>query len=270
MNSDARRVDVTTWGVAGSVVGLGVEGRASLGASRGGAVDVEALRLANRLVGNPDGAFGIETSGGLELVLRSPATVAATGALADIVVHNGPPLGWGSPVSLPAGAIVRVARLVDGARTYVAVRGGLHEGDGSLDIGSEPSAPPSAHAAVPRARSTSVRLWPGPRLDRFVTSAWATLTSSTLVVTSTSRVGVRLAGVHLERTTTDELSSEGMVEGAVQVPPDGNPIVMLADHPTTGGYPVVGVVDPRDLGALAQAAPGSTVEFSDATRRRTT
>ena len=80
----------------------------------------------------------------------------------------------------------------------------------------------------------------------------------------TSSVGARLLGPVLARSVTGELPSEGMVEGAVQVPPDGQPIVMLADHPVTGGYPVIGVVDPADLWEVAQAAVGSTLRFRTA------
>jgi allophanate hydrolase subunit 2 len=75
------------------------------------------------------------------------------------------------------------------------------------------------------------------------------------------RVGARLSGPALVRSRHEELPSEGLVEGAIQVPPDGQPIVMLADHPTTGGYPVIAVVDPADLRHVAQAAPGTTLRF---------
>ena len=84
------------------------------------------------------------------------------------------------------------------------------------------------------------------------------------IVTDTSRVGTRFGGEPLRRSRLDELPSEGMVEGAVQVPPDGLPIVMLADHPTTGGYPVIAVVDPADISVVAQAAPGTTLRFTAA------
>jgi allophanate hydrolase subunit 2 len=93
---------------------------------------------------------------------------------------------------------------------------------------------------------------------------WAVLTGSPFTVTDTSRVGVRLSGARLERLVPGELSSEGMVEGSVQVPPDGCPIVMLSDHPVTGGYPVIGVIDPADLHEIAQAAVGSTLRLRTA------
>ena len=87
------------------------------------------------------------------------------------------------------------------------------------------------------------------------------LTSTPWSVTTASRVGVRLTGAELLRAVTDELPSEGLVRGALQVPPDGNPVMMLADHPTTGGYPVIAVVHPDDVAAVAQHAPGTSVRF---------
>ncbi len=80
-------------------------------------------------------------------------------------------------------------------------------------------------------------------------------------MTSTSRVGARLGGPQLLRTSSAELPSEGLVVGAIQVPPDGQPVALLADHPTTGGYPVIAVVEEADLGRLAQRPPGSIVRF---------
>ncbi|MEO7745533.1 MAG: allophanate hydrolase subunit 2 family protein, partial [Actinomycetota bacterium] len=98
--------------------------------------------------------------------------------------------------------------------------------------------------------------------DRFGDVGLAVLVGSTYEVSPMSnRVGARLVGPRVQQLSDVELESEGMVLGAVQVPPDGQPVVLLADHPTTGGYPVIGVVDPRDLAALAQARPGSSVRF---------
>ena len=97
--------------------------------------------------------------------------------------------------------------------------------------------------------------------DWFGEDAVHHLTAAEWTVTAASRVGVRLGGPQLSRTTQAELPSEGLVIGAVQVPPDGQPVVMLADHPTTGGYPVIAVVDEDDVGRLAQRPAGSTVRF---------
>ncbi|GAA0229950.1 biotin-dependent carboxyltransferase family protein [Cryptosporangium japonicum] len=106
-----------------------------------------------------------------------------------------------------------------------------------------------------------LRVFPGPREDWFAADAIEALYASPWTVTSESdRVGARLDGPTLPRLVTGELPSEGMVAGALQVPPSG-PVLFLADHPVTGGYPVIGVVHPDDLWGAAQAAPGTTVHF---------
>lgn len=241
---------VRSWGIAGSVVDAGLAGRMWLGQSRGGAVDTESLRLANRLVGNDPTTPAYESSGGLTLEFDHAIVVALAGAVADIRVTDGPPVGWGTATQLPAGATLHVGRLLDGARVYVAVR--------APDAPHQPISEP-----IPRSeRVTSLRLWEGPRRDWFDDDALSTLCASSYTVTATSRVGVRLGGSPLARVRTDELASEGLVEGAVQVPPDGLPIVMLADHPTTGGYPVIAVVDPADVHHAAQAAVGTELQFT--------
>ncbi|MDO9175149.1 MAG: biotin-dependent carboxyltransferase family protein [Actinomycetota bacterium] len=254
-------ITVTSWGIAGSVVGLGTVGRAWLGQSRGGAVDLAGAALANRLVGNRTAAMCLETSGGLTLRLERSAMVAVAGAGAEVVVTHGPPVGWGSPVVLPAGAVLHVRRVHDGARAYLAVRGGVTQLDDSLEIGDDPGAPAATHPASPAARTHTVRVWPGPRLDWAAAGAWQALLAATFTVADTSRVGVRLDGPSIGRAVHRELPSEGMVEGAVQLPPDGRPVVMLADHPTTGGYPVIAVVDPAAMVVVAQAAVGEPLRF---------
>ena len=244
-------ITVRSWGVAGSMVDAGRTGQMWLGKSRGGAVDLDSLLLGNRLVGNAPSSSAYESSGGLTLEFDESAVVAITGAVADVAVLDGPPLGWGSVAVLPTGSTLRIGRVLDGARVYVAVRGA-----DALD-------PPVAEP-VPRPHAVStVGVWQGPRRDWFDEAAWGVLCSSAYVVTTTSRVGVRFLGPVLERTQPAELPSEGLVEGAVQVPPDGQPIVMLADHPTTGGYPVIAVVDPADVHHLAQAAIGTEVRFTE-------
>lgn len=109
---------------------------------------------------------------------------------------------------------------------------------------------------------------PGPRDDWFTPAAVRAFTSHPYRVSAASnRIGLRTEGPALERARTCELPSEGVVLGAVQVPPDGRPVVFLADHPTTGGYPVIAVVCAADLPAAAQAVPGTPVRFV-AVRRR--
>ena len=257
-------IAVESWGIGGSVVDFGWSGFSWLGHSRGGAVDVASMALANRLVGNAESAAGIETSGGLTLRVQQPTMVAIAGAVADVSVVGGPAVGWGSPIVLPAGALIRVGRLTDGARLYLAVRGGVSRAQEGLEVGPDPGAP-AATAAAPRfLPATRLRVWPGPRLDWFDQSAWSTLIASDFEVTGTSRVGVRLSGPPLRAVHDRQLPSEGLVEGAIQVPPDGQPIIMLADHPTTGGYPVMAVIDPADIHHAAQAAAGTVLRFTPA------
>ena len=256
-------LQVVSWGVATSVRDAGRSGLAHLGVSRGGAVDVASLELGNRLVGNGASWAGFETSGGFTLRCRTPAMVAVTGSPVDVFVDGGPPVGWGAPVALPAGALLRVARVRGGARSYVCVRGGVVSSDGDVvDLGDDPLEPAALHPVAPRPLDGAVRVWPGPRLDWFDDGAWdALLSTHWEVLAASNRVGVRLAGAPLRRVRRDELPSEGLVEGAIQVPPDGQPIVMLADHPTTGGYPVIAVVDPPDLWLVAQRPSGATIDF---------
>jgi allophanate hydrolase subunit 2 len=107
-----------------------------------------------------------------------------------------------------------------------------------------------------------LRIVPGPREDWFADPALAALTASEWNVTPASnRVGIRLAGPPLARARTEELLSEGLVTGALQVPPNGQPILLLNDHPTTGGYPVIAVVASDDLPRAGQLRPGDSVRF---------
>ncbi|MBI4884216.1 MAG: biotin-dependent carboxyltransferase family protein [Actinobacteria bacterium] len=257
-------ITVRSWGIAGRVVDGGRAGLLSVGISRGGAVDTESLALANRLVGNAADTCALETSGGMTLEFGETTAIAVTGAVAEIGVSAGPPVGWGTVAALPAGSTLRVGRVLDGARVYVAVHGGL-SGDaevGRLGLGPDPGVAAAA-LSVPRpAAVTSLRVWPGPRIAWFVEGTWQRLCTSVYVVTDTNRVGTRLIGPPLELVRRRELPSEGLVEGAIQVPVDGQPIIMLADHPTTGGYPVIAVVDPADVHHAAQAAPGTELRFT--------
>jgi allophanate hydrolase subunit 2 len=139
-------------------------------------------------------------------------------------------------------------------------------GDG-LPLGRPTGSPPGADTPRPPAPGP-IRLTPGPRSDRIDGDALDLLCRTSYVVSPESdRVGLRLVGDPLPFARTDELPSEGIVLGAVQVPPDGRPVVFLADHPTTGGYPVVAVVDADDLWQCAQLRPGEPVAFTRGARR---
>ncbi|GAA4452976.1 biotin-dependent carboxyltransferase family protein [Phytohabitans houttuyneae] len=275
-------IEVLKAGPLTTVQDLGRPGFAHLGVPRAGALDGPALRLANRLVGNPPDAAGLEvTAGGCSLRLPAAGTVALTGAAASLAV-GGRPAGFGLPVPVPAGAVVTVGRVVHGVRSYLAIGGGIAAppvlGSRSTDtlsgLGPAPlrdgdrlplGAPqdPSIVDFVPwrpPPRELALGITLGPRADWFTAEAVAMLLGTVYTVSPVSnRVGARLSGATLTRAEAAELPSEGIVLGAVQVPASGQPLIFLADHPTTGGYPVIGVVD--DVTPLAQAAPGTTVTF---------
>ncbi|RGD56097.1 biotin-dependent carboxyltransferase family protein [Kitasatospora xanthocidica] len=268
-----------------TVQDLGRRGVAHLGVPRAGALDEPALRAANRLVGNEPGAAGLETTlGGVALRAVAAVLVAVTGAPSPVRV-DGRPAAWGAPVLVPAGAVLEVGAATAGVRGYLAVAGGIDVppvlGSRSTDLlaGLGP-APLAAGDRLPvgtpppyRARPELVplpappaelvlRLRLGPRADWFTPEAVARLGRDRYLVSPTgNRVGLRTEGPPVARARDGELPSEGMVLGAVQIPPDGRPVVFLADHPTTGGYPVIGVVPTADLAAAAQARPGTPVRF---------
>ena len=220
-----------------------------------------------------------------------PPQRAVTGAPCPVRL-DGRPAAWRAPVLVPAGALLEVGAATQGVRSYLALSGGVAVppvlGSRSADLLSGLGPPPLAAGQVlPLGPATGspvgidplplpgppaellLRLDPGPRDDWFTGAALRLLASARFAVSPASnRIGLRLLGPALERRPgLGELPSEGMVLGAVQVPPDGLPVVFLADHPTTGGYPVIGVVPAADLAAAAQAAPGTPVRFAVARRR---
>ena len=269
-------ITVVRAGPLTTVQDQGRPGFAHLGVPRSGALDAPALRRANALVGNPATAAGLETTlMGCALRFAEPARVAVTGATAVVKVDK-QPVG-AMPVDVPAGAVLDIGRATRGVRSYLAVAGGiavepvlgsrstdtlsglgpprltdgmtLPIGADTGDLGAGPV------ASIPDELRLGVRL--GPRDDWFEVTA---LFGPPYVVSPMSnRIGCRLAGTALTGTQAGELPSEGLVLGAIQVPPDGQPLIFLADHPTTGGYPVIGVVD--DVTPLAQARPGTAVRF---------
>ncbi|MCY0958984.1 biotin-dependent carboxyltransferase family protein [Streptomyces sp. H27-H5] len=275
-------------GALTTVQDLGRPGYAHLGVPRSGALDVGAHALANRLLGNAPDAATLETTlDGVALRASDPVTVAVTGAPCAVRV-SGRPVAWGAPVPLRAGAELEVGAAESGLRSYVAVRGGFAVppvlGSRATDLLSGlgppvlsagallPVGPPGREPVrgvdalgVPGAPTELVLpLGPGPRADWFEPDSVARLLRAAYRVSARSnRIGLRTeGGPALVRRRAGELPSEGMVLGAVQVPPDGLPVVFLADHPVTGGYPVVGVVPPGPaLDAAAQARPGVTVRF---------
>ncbi|MFF7780597.1 biotin-dependent carboxyltransferase family protein [Streptomyces tanashiensis] len=280
-----RAVAVVRAGALTTVQDLGRPGFAHLGVPRSGALDPAALRLVNRLAGNGEDAAVLETTvDGCALRPRCAVTVVVGGAPCPVRV-DGRPAAWGTTVRVGAGSVLEIGAAARGLRSYVAFGGGIAVppvlGSRSTDLLSGLGPAPLADGVVlPLGAASAVRgsvdaapwpgppdelvlrVRPGPRDDWFTAEALRTFTTRAYRVSPASnRIGLRLEGPALERAVPGELASEGMVLGAVQVPPDGRPVVFLADHPTTGGYPVVAVVREPDLGAAAQAVPGTPVRF---------
>ena len=278
-------VAVVRAGLLTTVQDRGRPGLAQLGVPPSGAADRRALELGNRIVGNDPGAAALEsTLLGPALRFAEPALVAVTGAEADATI-SGRPLEHGLPARVPTGGLLELGRCRDGVRAYISVRGGfaveatlgsrshdlltglgpppLRDGD-VLPVGPEPARRPDPSArliAAPDGEPTLLVV-PGPRDDWFPPEAIEVLTSvAWRVGTASNRVGIRLEGPSLERLDRGELLSEGVVTGAIQVPPSGQPILLGPDHPTTGGYPVLAVVVAAGLPFAGQLAPGASVRF---------
>lgn len=286
-----RAFEVVETGPLALVQDLGRPGYAHLGVPPSGALDVPALKLANRLVGNDEAAAGIECLfGGLKLRAKTSCTVAVTGPAVAVGV-DGRDVGSHAPIHLAAGQLVAIGAPITGLRCYLAVSGGIAAdaalGSRSRDVLSEigpgplragdvlplgtPSGVPSgADVVLPSVAAAElvVPVEPGPRAHWF-DGLESGLAKTWTVTAESNRVGLRLDGTPLTREreyAEKELPSEGLLTGAVQVPPDGLPVVFLADHPTTGGYPVAAVVRQASLPALAQARPGTLLRFHSSTR----
>lgn len=274
-------VEVIAPGMLTTIQDLGRPGWAHIGVPRSGAADRRSLRLANRLVGNDDDAPALETTlQGPELRAAMDITIALTGAPVDTAPMN-------TPLALRAGDVLTVGMAQRGLRTYIAFAGGidvapllgsvatdlltglgpapLRRGDrlalrsGRDSVAPAPELPPVAE--IPD--EPVLRIILGPRDDWFSAEAVTLLTNEPFTVTPASnRIGLRLDGPALLRSLADELPSEGLVPGAIQVPPSGHPILLLVDHPTTGGYPVIAVVRSDDLPLAGQLRPGQSVRFS--------
>ena len=295
-------------GLLTTVQDLGRAGYQKDGVAVGGALDAIALRVANLLVGNPEGAAG------LEITLRGPRLSFGTGTLlaltgADLSpTLNGQPLKLHRPTWAPAGTELAFGAPRAGCRAYLAVAGGvavapvlgsratylraglggwhgraLRAGD-ELPIG-EPSptgqqllleliinqttgnqtgwTPRPQLCPVPRPNPV-VRAVRGPEYGQFSAAGQQAFWEQPFVITAAAdRMGYRLQGPTLMRLTDAELLSSAVTHGTVQVPPGGQPIVLLADRQTTGGYPRLAQVITADFGALAQAAPGQALHFQE-------
>lgn len=281
-------LEVLTPGLLTTVQDFGRPGLAHLGVPRSGVADRAALDAANRLVGNAPGAPGLEvTLGGLALRALCDIVVGVCGAEVPVTV-DGVPHPRDAVVRVPAGATLALGTARRGIRAVVAVRGGiavapvlgsassdrlsglgpaaLAPGDllalGSHEAGQvrarvvvrDPVSPPDAVLAL--------TVLPGPDMSErvfadFVARRWRVRPDS-------DRIGVRFEPVEGGATTagTGTKASEGVVRGAVQLPPSGLPVAFLADHPTTGGYPVVACLTSSAVDLLAQARPGQEIAFA--------
>ncbi|MFJ8960518.1 biotin-dependent carboxyltransferase family protein [Lentzea sp. NPDC102401] len=277
-----RSVTIIRTGPQALIQDLGRPGNAHLGVPPSGALDQDSLKLANRLVGNPEDAAGLELLlGGLALKANTSCTIAVTGPSTELEV-DGRLADSHQPIYLESGHTLEIGTPQTGLRSYLALSGGIQVpeelGSRSTDllsgIGPDPlrdndvlhlGTPnlPNGADVVPPVQALQTLVIPirlGPRDDWFDQAETQLRQGSWTVSDRSNRVGARLQGTALNR-RDGEIPSEGMITGAVQVPPDGQPVIFLNDHPTTGGYPVIGVVDNDYLRFLGQARPGTKVRF---------
>lgn len=265
---------------------LGRPGLAHMGVTRSGAADRRAHTLANRLVANPSDRATVEvTFGGFSArVLGGDVAVAVTGADADPSV-DGIPFGINSIHHVHNGQVIALGAPRAGLRSYLAVRGGIDAepvlGSRSYDVMSAIGPRPLQSGDVltvgdhtdefPELDQAPVAalvvdlidlvIVPGPRDDWFVDPD-ALVHTDWVATDRSDRVGMRLAGKPLDYRWPDrQLPSEGATRGAIQVPPNGLPVILGPDHPVTGGYPVIGVVADRDIDQVAQIRPGHHVRM---------
>ncbi|MFV0384964.1 biotin-dependent carboxyltransferase family protein [Paracoccus sp. (in: a-proteobacteria)] len=280
-----------------TVQDLGRDGYWYQGLGRAGAMDPLALRVANLLLGNDEGAACLEiplTPARLRFTGAGPFAIA--GAACGATLDGTPiPRTWSGGAK--AGQVLELGPITEGARIYLALPGGidvpmvlgarstqLREGFGGfggrvLAAGDVLKATTAGACAVPTGRSVtlaplrvadmaaiSLRALPSTEHDSFTPESLAAFWSQPYRVTEKSnRQGFRLDGTELTRADTDELRSHGIVPGIVQVPGGGLPIVQLADAATMGGYPKIAAVIEPDLWRIAQARPGDSVQFRKVT-----
>ncbi|WP_458377935.1 5-oxoprolinase subunit B/C family protein [Pseudomonas fluorescens] len=289
-------LEIMTPGLHSVLQDMGRPGQTGQGVSRSGALDLGALRAANRAVGNRSDMACVESVlGGLSFVCHGRAVIAVTGAQTPVTITNASGLQWQAsnyqPIELDEGDRVSLGSPLAGLRSYLAIRGGFEVAPvlGSLSTDTLAQVGPPALAVGDRlgfttlTTGTSVSLNEapafelptaanivtldvvmGPRTDWFTEEAIQRLSSQLWRVTSQSnRVGIRLAGeTPLERTNHQELPSEGTSVGAIQVPASGQPVLFLADHPLTGGYPVIAAVASYHLDLAGQIPVNAQIRFN--------
>jgi biotin-dependent carboxylase-like uncharacterized protein len=276
-----------------TVQDLGRWGFQAAGVPVAGPMDAYSHRLANRLVGNGDADAALEvTLIGPEFEASASLVCAVSGAEFRVTIDDAPvPLH--TPFEIAAGARLRFGTRGAGARAAIAIRGGiavepvfgsratsvvarlgpfggraLKTGD-TLPIGPDPS-PARLRAGEPLPipfGGARVRVMSGPHDSMFAPSAYGVLYGSRFIITPNSnRMGYRLEGPRLEHAGTADILSDGTPIGSIQVPASGQPIVLMADRQTTGGYPKIATVITADLPILGQLAPGDWVEFAPCSR----
>jgi biotin-dependent carboxylase-like uncharacterized protein len=280
-----RALEILASGPLTLVQDLGRVGFAAVGVGRSGAADRGAFRLGARLLAQPYTAAALEVLfGGLSVRAKGDVMLALTGAPAPADV-DGRGIGHCGPFTLGDGQILTLGTPPAGLRTYVSVRGGINVppslGSRATDtlsgLGPKPvrtgdivpvGPPPAEFPNVDQAPTAAMMdetlvlyALRGPRNDWLADADALTATRWT-VSSSSDRVGIRLTGEPLQRhrdRVDQELPSEGVVRGSIQVPRGGEPVIFLADHPVTGGYPVVAVLLDRDSDRAAQAVPGQEI-----------
>jgi 5-oxoprolinase (ATP-hydrolysing) subunit C len=278
-------LEVIAPGLLATVQDGGRSGWLRHGVPGSGALDRRALALANLLVGNraDAGALEMTLSGGTFAVRGGTVRIALAGADMSLAI-DGAAAARERSHTLTPGAVVRIGAARNGARAYLAVAGGfaiaplfgsvathLRAGIGSgplhagmvLPVSGAAPAGPELRFAGDWPRTLRIRVVPGPQADHFAPSALATLGAAAFTVTARSdRMGLRLAGPPLAHARGYDIVSDGIAPGSIQVPGDGQPIILLADRQTTGGYPKIATVISADLPELGQKRPGDIVRFA--------
>lgn len=282
-------IEIQEPGPQTTVQDLGRHGQLRYGIPPSGPMDAFAFVLANRLAGNADAAAALEcTLTGPRFRVDAPCAIAVTGADMPVAVNGESVANW-STLLLAAGDMVKVGAARSGLRGYVAFCGGL---DVPLRLGSRstylrgrlgglegralrkgdrlatlPAARPRVRT-VPRdacpvyAAETCVRVMLGPQADRFTPAGIETfLRSSYTLQPQSDRMGARFQGSRIEHVRGHDIVSDGIALGSVQVPGDGQPIVLLVDRQSTGGYTKAATVCSFDIGRIAQLRPGQTLRF---------
>ena len=286
------KVIVENGGLLTTVQDLGRRGYERYGVPVSGAMDAQALRIANLLVGNEPGEAGLEiTLLGPTLRFDGPAVVAVTGA--DLTLQcNGQEVPGYRAFSVRAGDVLSFGAPRSGCRAYLAFAGGLalapvlgsrsttvrfgiggyqgrrlQKGDEltlNRSVGTLPRMDRRRLAPEPPVQGVrTIRVLMGPQDDRFTQAGLDTFLRETYAVSAESdRMGYRLDGPAVEHRTDGNIISDGIVTGSIQVPSDGKPIVMLADHQTVGGYTKIATVITADLPLLAQCRAGDRLRFA--------